>query len=119
MSVRSENQLTSFFLELFLSSGIGHLYSGRYVLGLIKMMFAILFCVIYGALKYFLKTDVKTDVFSSANENPEADSADTEKYLGVLFCFICCGLFLWQIVDLVLFGINYYNDGNGVPMASW
>lgn len=98
---------------------MGHLYAGRLVAGLIKLAFAMLFCVVYCSLKFYLHNEDKTDIFSSANENPEAESADTEKYLGVLFCLICCGLFLWQIVDLVLFGINKYNDGNGIPMSSW
>ena len=108
-----------FFLELFLTCGIGHLYAGRIVPGIIKFIFALLFCVIYCALKYYLHSDEKTDIFSAANDNPDSDSADTEKYLGFLFCVICCGLFFWQIVDLVILGLNNYKDGNGVPMMAF
>jgi hypothetical protein len=32
--------------------------------------------------------------------------------------FICAGI-IWQIVDLIMFGINNYKDGNNVPLAHW
>ena len=32
---------------------------------------------------------------------------------------VLCGLFIWQIVDIVMFARNYYIDGNGVPLAKW
>ena len=29
---------------------------------------------------------------------------------------LCCGLSLWQLVDLIKFGFNKYRDGWGVPL---
>ena len=104
-------------MELFLSTGIGHLYSERLGMGITKLIISVLFCVLYGILKYYLSSDTKTDILWTNPEN--GNQPEVEKYLGGMFCCMCCGLFVWQIVDLVMFGVNAYNDGNGIPLASW
>jgi hypothetical protein len=115
-----KKQISAFLLEFFLSSGVGHLYCGRLVSGILKLFFTCIFLVFYGVLKYKMGKEKKQSIFSndegSENENSEED---TERCVGFFFCIMCCGLFAWQITDIVLFGTNKYYDGNGVPLQSW
>jgi len=52
-------------------------------------------------------------------DDSEGLSEQLEKLLGILFCLVCCGLIIWQIIDLVMYATNKYNDGNGVPLSNW
>lgn len=104
---RRKKQLTSFMLEFFLSMGIGHLYCGKIVEGIIKLIIMIIPAVI-GLILCFCNTMI---------------SKDTSTCVGlitmIVFCtFLCTGL-AWQLADVILFGLNKYTDGNGVSLAHW
>jgi hypothetical protein len=113
-----KSQLTAFLFELFVPIGVGHFYANRITVGVIKLVLAIMFCLIYATIKYHLHPDNKSDLLIN-NDNQDTDNTEIEKYLAIIFCLLCCSLFVWQIVDLVMFGINKYPDGNNVPLASW
>jgi hypothetical protein len=55
----------------------------------------------------------------SVVDDAEGLSEQVEKLLGILFCLVCCGLFIWQVMDLVMYATNKYNDGNNVPLSNW
>ncbi len=83
--------------------GAGHFYSSRNLMGVFKLITFLAYCIAYCAFNYTMK-------------NEGSVSFD---WKAVLACGLCCTLFVWQIVDLVKFGINSYNDGQGVPLAAW
>jgi hypothetical protein len=114
-----KKQITAFFLELFLWCGIGHFYSGRILIGIIKLIFFISFFVIYGFLRRYASKEDDNDIFISVDDDSECLPEQVEKLLGILFCIVCCGLFIWQVIDLVMFASNKYYDGNGVPLTNW
>ena len=41
------------------------------------------------------------------------------KLINFLLIFSCCAIVIWQLTDSVLFGINFYTDGNGIELESW
>ena len=92
------------------------MYADRLGIGIAKFIIAVLFFILNWILKYYLNREVKSNILDSIFDR---DRDPAKKYLGILFCCMCCGLFVWQIVDLIMFGINKYDDGNGVPLASW
>jgi hypothetical protein len=101
--------------------GAGHLYAGRLVTGIIKIIMIVGFCVLYGVLKANLNTENEVLVSFIRHEEAEdkGDHADLSKYLGLFFCFLCCILLVWQVIDLFMFGLNKYHDGNGATLYSW
>lgn len=96
---KQKKQLTAFLLELLIAMGVGHLYAGRLDLGLPKLFLTLLVCILGGA-------------------RFKADSG-VATILSIISCIVCCGLFVWEIVDLVFYGTNKYSDGNGKPLKEW
>jgi hypothetical protein len=31
----------------------------------------------------------------------------------------CCIFSAWWLADVIIFGMNKYNDSNGIPLRSW
>ena len=95
-----KNQLTPFLLELFLNMGIGHFYIESWWLGALKMIILLIvpaiLCILLFALKFF----------------------KTHLWWWTAIVFLTTS-FVWWFIDLILFGTNNYNDGNGVPLLSW
>lgn len=94
---KQHSQLLSFFLELLLNLGIGHLVAGRIYMGSIKLIV----CIV-PFFFYRLK-------------------GNTSKGCAHLFCGCChcCIIIIWWMCDAICFGMNLHRDGNGVPMAKW
>ncbi len=99
-------QLSAFLLELFLCHGIGHMASGRMTIGIIKLCLCLLPTIL--AILYCLNV---------------IDKKDTSTFWGMAIngfsCLATCGVCVWQIVDLIQFGLNNYNDGNDVGLKPW
>ncbi len=106
-SYHQRRQLTAFLLEFFLSFGIGHLYAHRFPEGCIKFTLASLVCIFLLALKLINK-----GVFIE-NQTPLS-------YVMLTFTtFMCCAFVGWQFVDLIMFGMNKFPDGNNMPLEPW
>jgi hypothetical protein len=104
-----KKQLKAFFLEFFLAHGIGHMYAGRIGYGIFKFFF---FFVPF-ILSVFLCCcgfSVKLNIDSGGCVGMT---------IIIILCSFCCIATLWQMVDLVLFGMNRYKDANGVPLIHW
>ena len=103
-----KKQLVAFLLEMFVSMGVGHFYSGRVLMGVIKLL------VLLGPLMFGILMCCSSIVKSSS---------DTSSCAGLFFmvgsCACVCAALVWQLVDLIMFGINNYKDGNNVPLAHW
>jgi TM2 domain-containing membrane protein YozV len=96
-----KKQSVAFILELFFPLGVGHFYSGRVLLGIIKLILLIAPCFL---------------CCSSFFCNPEKDE---KGIFGFLIMGISVLYVLWQFIDLIILLCNGYNDGNGVPMKGW
>ena len=99
-----KKQLVAFLLEFFFPFGVGHLYSQRTLNGVLKLCFVLLTPCLMCCL---------TICGLSISEKMGGVAVMA---LGVLYSL---GTFAWLITDLILFGINKYSDGNGVPLMNW
>jgi hypothetical protein len=99
---------TAFLLELILSFGLGHFYRGATYLGLIKFLIYFLFVSSFTLLfiKYFrikkkrLAKPIDFNLLTTLN--------------GLL---AICTYISWQMIDLILFFSDVYQDENGVALA--
>jgi hypothetical protein len=102
-----KKQLVAFLLEMFVGMGVGHFYSGRVLFGVFKLL------VLLGPLVLGILMCCSSIVKSS----------DTSSLMGLVVmigsCACICTAVVWQLVDLIMFGINNYKDGNAVPLAHW
>lgn len=104
-SYQQKKQVTAFLLEFFLSMGVGHFYSGRTTFGVIKLLIELgpLIMGILMCCSVLIK--------------------DTSSCMGLFImisvCAFVCTSLVWQLVDLIMFGINNYRDGYGVPLQHW
>ena len=103
-----KRQLTAFLLELFVGFGAGHFYRGVYLFASLKL--AAFIFGIYIICLFPLTAKCVSDCCD----------CDCLVILVSIFFYLCaCGLAFWFIYDLVQFGKNKYNDGNGYELFSW
>ncbi len=98
-SYYQKKQITAFLLEFFLASGIGHFYRGVWWLGLIKILVGLVIPILLCSLMCCVDCLKAGCVIMS-----------------IIFPLL---IGIWWLVDIILFGINFYHDGNGVPLESW
>jgi amino acid transporter len=98
------SQMTAFLLEFLISFGVGHFYVGKWIIGTIKFIFCASFIIVFFALPYL---SAKYRAFTLNKLTP---------YLQCLAVMLFC---VWQIVDAILYGMNYYKDNNRVDLKSW
>lgn len=100
-----KKQLKAFLLELFVCYGSGHFYIHNYKLAIPKLIVFIFFYCLFIVLRIITK------------------AKEENKLANLIICIsagvVLVGMLTWQIIDLVYFGKNKYNDGNGVPLKSW
>ena len=102
---KQKSQLKAFLLELFLCYGSGHFYVHNYKLAIPKLIVFVFFYYLFIALR----------IITKAKE--ENKLANLIICIGAGVTFL--GLLTWQIIDLVNFGRNKYNDGNNIPLRKW
>jgi hypothetical protein len=100
-----KSQLTAFLLELFITYGAGHIYSENYKYGIPKLFFWLFSYYLFIALRMIVK---------NSEENPSLSLI-----VVIAAFFFCFGMLTWHIVDLVLYGMNIYSDGNGIDLIPW
>lgn len=100
-----KGQLKAFLLEFFLSYGAGHFYVHNYKLAIPKLIVFAFFYCLFIALR----------IITKAKEENRCANLIICISAGVTFV----GMLVWQIIDLVFFGKNKYNDGNNIELKSW
>ena len=98
-----KSRYVAFLLELFFPFGVGHFYSGKIYLAIIKL----------GLLVVLISMccSVLCCVVSKSNNNPCS-------FVICLILFLSLvALVIMEIFDLVSYGLGLYNDGNGIPMS--
>jgi hypothetical protein len=110
---RQKSQAVSLVLEILSLSGIGHIYSGRSVIGLIKLSFTIIIMIVI----HFMRTHIPSETGEEERDrNGNRETTNTNKILKYLPNILLFLFFSAQIVDLFLIGRNFYSDGYGIPM---
>jgi hypothetical protein len=95
-----KKQWIFFLLELFFPFGIGHFYAKRILYGIIKLLFLIIII----SCDIFVKRLIKGF--------KEIQNFNIGMYL------VYSSYIFWQLVDIVLIGINQFTDGNGMDFAT-
>lgn len=112
---RQKSQAVEFILELMFLSGLGHLYSERSALGLMKLSFTIITII----LIHFIKTHIPSETEQDDDRNHTAEISDKNKILKYLPNAILFIFFSVQIFDLFLICRNSYSDGYGIPLKKF
>ena len=103
-------QVSSFIsgmIELLTGIGLGHLYAGRKENGVFKLFCVALFC---GCCVTSLMMMRKIREESEAEDHPYVTLL---AFSGALFKIV---IIIWQIVDALLFFLQVYKDGMGLPL---
>lgn len=100
-----KKQLVAFLLEFFVSSGVGHFYAGRTLFGVMKLLVCI--------APILISILMCCAVLSKDNSNCWG------LFVSITSCGFVCAALVWQLVDIIMFGLNKYKDGNGVPLQHW
>ena len=96
-----KSRFIAFLLEFFFPFGVGHFYSGKTLLAVIKLgLFVILICMCCSVLGCVVGKAI--------------NACSVIICLIVVLCII--SLIVLQIFDLVSYGLGLYSDGNGVEM---
>ena len=97
--------MTAFYLELFLSFGIGHFYVGNLLSGIVKLLSYVI--IIGSAIVIVIIERRRKELIVSFHFHTMKIA------VFLLLGFIYVG---WQMVDCVLFTLGSYTDGNGVDL---
>lgn len=95
-----KKQWIAFLLELFFVIGIGHFYCGRIVNGTVKLSAVFLVVTVDFLIKFLFR----------------AERYKMQRGWNFLIYFLYLLVIVWQVVDIVLFGVNYYNDYYDLPL---
>lgn len=103
-----KHQLKAFLLELFVGFGAGHFYTLRYLMASLKL------CAFLFGLYLICLFPIMAKCIS--------EKFDSDLFVFLVSCFYYCyviGIAFWYVWDLVMFGMNKYNDGNELPLIKW
>jgi hypothetical protein len=103
-SYEKKKQFIAFILEV-VGFGIGHFYTGNLGLAIPKLIMYTLACISIVVLRIFSK--------KTQDNNP------TTLFLAFIACTVCCIIFIWHVIDVILYGLNKYKDGYGIDLLSW
>lgn len=126
-----KDQFTAFVLEITFGFGAGHLYVGNWTRFLCKCIIECCLILSVIIIEIFLWCKRAKDVnmlnTENANNNGQKKDFSTEnpkikiyemvlRNLIILFFAI---IIIWQFIDSILFGINYYTDTNDMTLKQW
>jgi hypothetical protein len=105
---QQKKQIAAFLYEFFLGFGAGHFYCERYTnagLKLSAFIFGIyIICLLPLSAKFI---------------NDRCESEYLTLAVSCLYYMCAVALAFWFIYDLVMFGLNKYEDGNGIRLGPW
>jgi uncharacterized membrane protein AbrB (regulator of aidB expression) len=103
-----KKQLTAFLLQFFIFSGAGQFYVGNLQYAIPQLIITFIPCFLSCLLCCCLRKD---------------SSEGTRTCMGTFVCIITslfsCTFFAWWLADVIIFGMNKYLDGNGIPLKDW
>jgi hypothetical protein len=98
-----KSHVKALILELFIPYGAGHFYTKNYQFAVPKMFFFI--------VGYCLFIVLRT-IYKSAEDNNT-----TGLVISLIAMVFCTGMVSWQLADLVMYGLSFYKDGNGIELT--
>ena len=102
---RKKSQLKAFLLELILCYGAGHFYIHNYKRAIPKLVVFAFFYCLFIALRIVTK---------AKEENKKANLI-----ISISAGISLLGMITWQIIDLIGFGKNQFDDGNNIGLNVW
>lgn len=105
-----KSQLYMFLFEGLIGFGLGHFYIGKTALGLMKMI--VMIGILCGSCFISICFCYKS------NSNNE-DHDKKNKLVSLLFFSGICIWVTWQLLDIILIGLNIYKDDNGEILEPW
>ena len=102
---KQKSQLKAFLLEFFLCYGAGHFYIHNYKRAIPKLIVFAFFYCLFIALRIITK---------AKEENKKANLI-----ISISAGVSLVGMITWQIIDLVGFGKNQFDDENSIGLKDW
>ena len=102
---RKKSQIKAFLLELLLCYGAGHFYIHNYKRAIPKLIVFAFFYCLFIALRIITK---------AKEENKKANLI-----ISISAGISLIGMIIWQIIDLVGFGKNQFDDENNIGLRIW
>lgn len=104
-----KKQLTAFLLQFFIFCGAGQFYVGNIQFAVPQLIISLAPCVI-SCIQLCAGIRFKSD----------GDSRPCCHLVVVIInCIFACAFCGWWLADAIIFGMNKYTDGNGVPLEPW
>lgn len=100
-----KSQLLAFLLESIISFGAGHFYILNLSYAIPKFLIFAMGYTFFIALGILNKKREETD--------------PTTLLISLAGCLSCVTMIIWQLVDMIMFGMNNYEDGNGIALYPW
>jgi len=102
-------QLIAFLLEFLIPIGAGHLYCNRFLYAMIKFIFIVILpcCICYFIYKCSQGSTYLETFVSVYRKNKSLTIA--------MNMWEACAV-IWIVIDIILFGVNFFNDGNKLPL---
>lgn len=92
----------AFYLELLMMFGIGHIYLGKFGMGIAKfILFAVGICLIV-----VLRVQSKT----------KEEYNKTSIRLAIMGCTVLCVMIWWEFFDILMFILKKYKDSNDIEL---
>jgi len=114
---KQKKQSNAFLLEL-LSFGIGHLYIGNKVFFYLKLFIECICIVLNIIISFRIKIiNSKLYDYDGCEEYYEVNKRGI--ILNIVMFIFNSFMILFHLIDLILFGLNFYKDKNGVKLKSW
>ncbi len=102
---RKKKQYIAFLLETLLTYGAGHLYCENYQIAIPKLIYWV-FCY---CLFIYLRLLIKS----------KEDNNTTALIISLLACLFLTIMLAWQLADVIMYGLNSYNDGYDIQLYPW
>ena len=102
---KKKSQVKAFLLELLLCYGAGHFYIHNYKRAIPKLIVFAFFYCLFIALRIITK---------AKEENKKANLI-----ISISAGISLIGMITWQIIDLVGFGKNQFDDENSIGLKDW
>jgi len=112
-----KKQLTAFLLAWFLGTwGGGQWYVGLSGLAAGKLCYALAVCCI---IPCFLQCFVLKKMSGGLESGGMMGGGGGSSLYGCCYCCCVLGVFVWWLVDIIMFGMNNIDDKNGVGLEPW
>jgi hypothetical protein len=102
---KKKDQWIAFVLELVVSFGAGHFYTSNLTYAIPKLLYWIAGYTCFIALRVI--------------SNKKEENDPLVLMISFAGCLTCVGMIIWQVVDCFMYGLNKYQDGNGIDLKEW